>query len=164
MMNCSSCHSSCTKVIESRLCINGTRRRRHHCLNCGHRWTSWDGPRPDPSEHMTPLIRRRMQMPKRLTDDEVRMILERRNISARRLANDLGRSAEAICQVRAGISYRNVLPEIPRWGARKSMRASCHACVHWRSRCVMGFPDPEEEGPGFAADCSLFEQRPAATV
>lgn len=106
---------------------------------------------------MTPSYRRRRQMPDRLTNDQVRMILERRDLSARSLAEELGRTGEAICQVRRGNSYRDVLPEIPRWGARKLQGLSCHSCAHWRNRCEMGFPDPEEEGPGFAADCSFYE-------
>ena len=35
---------------------------------------------------------------------------------------------------------------------------SCHDCQHWRGKsCGMGFPDPVEEGPKFAVDCSLYE-------
>lgn len=43
-----------------------------------------------------------------------------------------------------------VLPE-PEAGA-----PSCTNCTHWDGKCGMGFPDPLEEGPGFAADCSLY--------
>jgi hypothetical protein len=36
---------------------------------------------------------------------------------------------------------------------------SCYRCKLWNGEeCRMGFPDPIEEGPGFARDCSLFER------
>ena len=43
---CRACDSNDAKVIESRLCNNGTRRRRYRCLCCDYRWTHWDGPKP----------------------------------------------------------------------------------------------------------------------
>jgi hypothetical protein len=34
---------------------------------------------------------------------------------------------------------------------------SCERCREWRGeRCSLGFPDPIEEGPGFARDCNLY--------
>jgi hypothetical protein len=34
---------------------------------------------------------------------------------------------------------------------------TCLSCQHWTDdRCGMGFPDPELEGVGFAADCETF--------
>lgn len=157
MIDCPSCNSSCTEVLETRLCNNDTRRRRHCCQNCSHRWTTWDGPKPRPGVRMTLCSCKGMKMPDRLTDDQVRMILEHRDISTRQLARDLGRSEEAIRQVRRGQVYRDVLPEIRRWSTRKTHGMSCHVCVHWSGKCKMGFPDPEEEGLGFAADCSFYE-------
>ena len=38
--------SICTRVLEVRSCKNGSRRRRHFCKNCGHRWTIYDGEKP----------------------------------------------------------------------------------------------------------------------
>jgi hypothetical protein len=39
-------------------------------------------------------------------------------------------------------------------------KPSCHICAHWQSNeCGFKFPDPFEEGPGFAADCDLYEKK-----
>lgn len=157
MVDCSNCNSSLTEVIESRLCSNSTRRRRHCCLNCGYRWTSWDGPRPEPGKHATVRRRQTVHRPDRLTDDQVRLILERRDLSAKGLAKELGRTRQAICQIRRGDTYRDVLPEVPRWDNSNLQVVSCHNCIHWRNRCGMDFPDPIEEGPGFAVDCSFYK-------
>lgn len=40
--------------------------------------------------------------------------------------------------------------------ADRQPRLSCLECQHWNDRCTMGFPDPEEEGPGAAQWCSCF--------
>lgn len=39
MKTCPSCSKATVKVIRSREIADG-RRRLHHCLSCGHRWTS----------------------------------------------------------------------------------------------------------------------------
>lgn len=49
-----------------------------------------------------------------------------------------------------------VAPEPP---AAPAGEPSCYACEHWRGcECSFKFPDPHEEGPGFAADCDLYEE------
>ena len=67
-----------------------------------------------------------------------------------------GCSPETIRQIRAGQIYRDVLPD----GYRPPPGPgdpSCERCQEWRGdHCSMGFPDPIEEGIGFARDCSLF--------
>lgn len=156
MIDCPSCHSSCTEVLESRTCSNGTRRRRHLCLDCSHRWTTWDGPRPKQGAALGEHRPRRPGLPPRLTDEQVRMILERRDLSGKTLAKMLERTPEAIRQVRRGKAYRDVLPDLPRWRRASAQGASCYICSHWSAGCQMGFPDPMEEGPGFAGDCSLY--------
>ena len=42
--------------------------------------------------------------------------------------------------------------------AAREPRPSCLQCQHWDARCTMGFPDPEEEGPGAAQWCSTYQQ------
>ena len=84
------------------------------------------------------------------------MILERQDLNSVALGRTLGRTAEAIRQVRRGKAYRDVLPDLPRWQRGRLQGPSCYGCTHWANGCAMGFPDPEEEGPGFARDCSLY--------
>lgn len=69
-------------------------------------------------------------------------------------------SGETVRQVFTGMLYRDLLPE----GYRPdpgSGDPSCERCREWRGPdaeqpCSLGFPDPIEEGPGFARDCNLF--------
>lgn len=91
-----------------------------------------------------------------LTEDEVRLVLTS-PLSAVKLARQLGRSKECVAAIRRGVLHANTLPEIPR--RQTAVRGpSCHGCAHWSDgSCGMGFPDPIEEGPAFAADCSLYE-------
>jgi hypothetical protein len=155
--NCPSCSSSHTRVIETRKLNNGGRRRRHHCHVCFHRWTTWACERPP--QGRLPNARKGYRTKPPLTEDEVRLVLTS-PLSSNKLARELGRSKEAIAAIRRGTLHARTLPDLPRRQAmrRPSSGPSCHACEHWRNdRCGMGFPDPLEEGPAFAADCSLYE-------
>lgn len=153
-MSCKSCGSSCTKVVDSRKLLNGSRRQRVWCRDCDFRWTVWQGERPKPGRAPHARGVGRGNKPP-LTPDDVRLVLTS-ELPAYQLGRQLGRSKEAIAAIRRGVLHRNTCPEIPRW--RGQSGPSCHDCKHWaRDRCGMGFPDPGEEGPGFAADCSLFE-------
>lgn len=67
-----------------------------------------------------------------------------------------GRSAEAIRKIRAGESYADVLPEIPRRKRHDPNGVTCHQCLHWTNRCHLGFPEPEQEGVTCAQDCGSF--------
>lgn len=162
---CPSCSSEDTAVIESRKVSNGSQRRRHKCHVCGHRWTTYKGAPPG---HCGGLRKGQViaRQPE-LTADEVRMILISTE-STRTLARQLGRSAEAIRQVRANIIHKQVHPTLQRvQHTERSNRVaakpqivdgpSCYQCQHWAERCTFGYPDPVEEGPGFAADCSMYE-------
>lgn len=156
-MSCPVCSSDQLRVIESRPLANGTKRRRHHCENCQHRWTSWDGPRLKPGRLPGAAAPPKVYRP-RLTEDEVRLILTSPD-SSTKLGRQLGRTREAIAQVRRGESYSRVLPELPRWQIQRRTE-SCHDCIHWLAdRCGMGFPDPLLEGPLFAADCAAYRQQ-----
>lgn len=94
--------------------------------------------------------------------DQVRQVLLSFELSNTAMAKALGNcSREAVRQVRQGISYRNVCPEIPRWHRRRYLAPTaehdCARCQHWRGdACDLDFPDPREEGPGFAAECCCY--------
>lgn len=162
---CPRCSSDATEVIESRKVSNGSRRRRHKCHICDFRWTTYDGPPPG---HRGGLSKgQRVARPPELTPDEVRMILLSVE-STRTLGRQLGRSAEAIRQVRAGLIHQQVHPTLERTQRTQQLTRSptksllsegpsCHLCQHWADRCTFGYPDPIEEGPGFASDCSMYE-------
>lgn len=69
------------------------------------------------------------------------------------LAKLHGVSKEAVRQIRSGKTHRKVLESA-------GGVLMCTGCRHWAKSggyCTMGFPDPEVEGPTFAADCSLYE-------
>jgi hypothetical protein len=153
-MCCVSCESMNTKVIESRVCLNGTRRQRVWCRDCEHRWTVWRGEQPSPGRVPYAQGGNGGNKPA-LSEDDVRLVLTS-ELSSRQLGRQLGRSKEAIAAIRRGTIHQNTCPEIPRWKVQRG-GPSCQDCQHWvGERCGMGFPDPIEEGPGFAADCSLF--------
>jgi transposase-like protein len=159
--NCPSCSSSHTRVIETRPVRNGGRRRRHLCHNCQHRWTTWTGERPP--QGRVPNARKGLRKKPPMTEDEVRLVLTS-PLSSVKLARELGRSKEAVAAIRRGDIHAKVLPELPRRQAMRSSDLSCHTCAHWwRGSCGMGFPDPVENGPAFAADCSLYELRSQST-
>jgi len=155
--DCPACSSSHTRVILTRLLYNGTRRRRHQCHDCGYRWTTWLGDRPPPGRLPAARGGNGGNKPP-LTESAVRLVLTS-PLSASQLAPQVGRSKEAVAAIRRGTIHRNTLPELPRWAARYRT-ISCHDCRHWsHDSCGMGFPDPIDEGPAFAADCSVFQPR-----
>jgi hypothetical protein len=93
----------------------------------------------------------------KLTDDDVREILTASRSGAS-LARRFGKSRQAISQIRLGITYAEVAPEIP----RRSRSKSCRGCRFWRDGvdpCSQGVLDVIKEGPSFAADCEFFEPR-----
>lgn len=162
-IDCPSCKSSHTRVIETRALKDGGRRRRHHCHVCEHRWTTWIGELPRHGRRPDARPGHRTKPP--LTEDDVRLVLTS-PLSSVKLARQLGRSKETIAAIRRGVLHANTLPELPR---RQPMRRpgdgpSCRNCAHWAGdSCGMGFPDPIEEGPAFAADCSLYEPSTQST-
>lgn len=154
------CSSTAVDVLESRLLSNGTRRRRYACLACRYRWTFWDGPRPKPGFRSKPRGPRRQRPP--LTSDEVRLVLTS-PLGPTVLATQLDCCRQTIDDIRTGKRRSNEWPELPR-RLRQPMPKpdgpSCDQCQHWAGTvCEFDLPDPLEEGPGFAADCSLFDPR-----
>ncbi len=156
---CKACGSSEASVIESRLCNNGTRRRRYCCPSCGFRWTDWDGPRPTQNrrkgERSISANRKRQT-----TQEEIRLILlAPAGVTNAQLGREMNFSPEWVRRIRTGLSCEGVHPELRRrrpFSYGKKGR-SCYDCFHWNPGCDFGFPDPYTEGPGYAQDCDLFK-------
>jgi hypothetical protein len=136
-------------IIETRWRKDGLVRRRHECCVCQARWTVF-GPERRPERE-----KRKPGKPHLLlTLEQVYRILTERHRGDTELAAELGVTRQAVNQVRIGKSWRSAFPELP----RKRQWVSCLDCKHWEhGECGLGFPDPEEEGPEFAADCDLYE-------
>lgn len=165
-MTCPKCQSVRHAVRETRRCVNGTKRRRIECMECGHRWTEWDGARPP--RRIDGVTRRLTTNRKRLwlSEDQVRMVLTQPEVNNQQMAKLLDCSGETVRQIRCGMLYRNVLPHLIRPKEQRPRLLSdgprCDRCKHWTGeRCGWGFPDPGVEGWGFAADCELY--RPNVT-
>ena len=147
---CPRCSSTATQVIETRLRFDGTRRRRHECKACFHRWTWIEAPI---------TLRRGGNPAKRgypVTADEIALILTS-PLSNNQLARQLQLDAATIRKIRVGKIHARIHPELPRGAISAAPALSCQDCQHWRgNRCHFGFPDPIDEGPSFAADCDLY--------
>jgi hypothetical protein len=87
-----------------------------------------------------------------LTDEQLRDVLTSFHISHKEMGRRYGRSHQRIVQLRLGQVQAHRLPELPRWTAGRT----CEQCIHWVGRCDLGFPDPLEEGVGFARECASF--------
>ena len=149
MLPCPECHCS-SEVLKTSRCSNGTRRRRHECSSCRHRWTTHDG---EPPGHRGGRRPGTGSSYRRLVPEEVRRILEADG-SLRQIARQVGRSVPTVAAVVSGQRYAEWCPELPR---RVSL--SCLQCQHWAGRCRLGFPDPDEEGPSAAAWCNSYDER-----
>ncbi len=105
-----------------------------------------------------------------LTPDQVRQVLLTFELSNTAMAKALGNcSREAVRQVRQGISFRDVHPEIPRWSRQRRIAPtaehSCERCRHWRGDgCDLDFPDPREVGLGFAIECCCYSPERSQAV
>jgi hypothetical protein len=154
------CGSELSQVVESRLMENGDRRRRRECDLCGHRWSTTEGCSNGQSSP-----RRRARNPC-LSTEQIRLILTRLDIHPTAMAADVGCTPETVRLVRIGRIHGKVLPELARERRRSSRQApapitgpSCERCHNWSGdHCGMGFPDPLEEGLGFAADCETYQE------
>lgn len=163
---CIRCESSRTTTVDSRPISNGGRRRRHHCHICSHRWTTYVDRRGrliDAPPRLRPKkATGRQSKQRRLRPDQARLILESPHRSLNSLAAELGVSRECVRLVRIGLTYTEVCPHIRRRSPRprETPEVSCLRCLNWvEEQCVMGFPDPIEEGPDFAVDCDHFSPR-----
>lgn len=136
-------------IRESRPRADGLIRRRWECSDCGERWTVL-GPDRKPPRRRKPSRPR----PQKLELSHVRRALTDRKASDVKLAAELGVSRQAIQQIRIGKTWTKVFPNLP----RRPQWRDCTECRHWSNdECGLGFPDPLEEGTGFAGDCDLYE-------
>lgn len=163
MHHCPRCETK-ARVIEVRRLTTGGRRRRLECQNpsCGHRWTireesseplppGFSGPRRKPS---------RTRLDAEFTDDELLLILERRDLNNVQLGKLLNCSRELVRQIRCGLVYADRLPHVTRWSRTGlKQQRTCEQCEQWLGYCSLGHPDPEEEGLEFATDCLDFLPR-----
>jgi hypothetical protein len=135
------------EIINSRI-VRGERYRRFQCPKCGHKETRL-------GENSDQLLQGRRVRRNRRFDAETVMAIRKSEDGRRVLAERYGCSQEMIRTIRAGILYRDLLPE----GFRTPPGPgdlSCEQCRYWAEGCTMGFPDPAEEGLGFARDCAVF--------
>jgi hypothetical protein len=154
MISCSHCESTEVTIIRSRVQAGGIRARLVVCKSCRQSSEHWSDPPPKRKACGRGNYR--------FSDEDVReILLSRCRHSEMALAMQC--SSELIRQIRNGTLYAARCAEIARWGQEAPPQASeqsCYQCRHWASDdCGMGFPDPGEEGPGFARDCSLYQVR-----
>lgn len=157
MESCLNCREGIGVIIESRIRLDGARRRRLQCNTCGHRWSTAElGAAPPRSQKKQASERK----PRSLSKQNVIAILLNDYSSLSELAALYGVSREAIRQTRYGRIHGKVAPEIPRQTPRPSARGPrvCTKCIHWLSRCTIGFPDSTELGIGFAKECQAYER------
>lgn len=164
MHHCPHCETRAL-VIEIRKLVNGDKRRRLACQNvlCAYRWTVYErfgSPTPKPEPKPKPK-RRRAPGARDLTDEQLLMILQRVDLNNCQLARIMNRSPELIRQVRAGLVYRDRLPQIIRAVETRAPDKGqrCEQCNQWLGYCAMGFPDPLIEGTAFANECVTFSLR-----
>ena len=111
-----------------------------------------------------------------LSEDQIRYILTSQESDAA-IAAEVGVSRACVSKVRAGKSYLDVCPELPRRGPYAPPdQSSCFKCIHHkickiprggksrrvdeRVTCTLGFPDPLQEGARFARWCSTYQEQP----
>jgi hypothetical protein len=149
---CPRCSSENNAVIESKRSQQGRRRQRIQCAVCEHRWTEY----PDGSPRAS---RRSKAIQHPLSTDDVRWVLQAYHLDHAAAGRYLSpqRNRETIRQVRVGILYRDVVPQLPRWRPRQNNTnggLSCAHCKHWLGeRCGFDHPDPLAEGLVFANEC-----------
>jgi len=137
-------------TIRSRVHPTG-RIRRFECRSCGHRLSLGGDNADQPIDRYSrdPSATRRFDA---ATIKAIRESTDGRRV----LAKQYGCSQTMIRDIVAGRSYKDLLPEGFR-APPKPGDPSCERCRYWEAEaCGMGFPDPAEEGPSFARDCSLY--------
>jgi hypothetical protein len=151
---CEHCGSHRTTLKRTHTYSNGAYCQQMHCKNCGKRFRVFpngDAPPPDP---------RRVEF-----DDATFLRILRTTTSFYQLAKELGCSRQLLDGIRNGTYHRDRMPDVKRGGLNPPPVVipdgpSCWRCSEWRETyCAIGFPDPQVEGPRFAADCSLYPER-----
>jgi len=149
---CPKCGASAFVTVSSGL-VRGKRYRRRHCKACGHRASDVDG-KPPTQRNGNPGSRAK---DRKFNAEQIAGILALKGTMTQRAIGQMfGCSGETIRQIFAGMLYQDLLPGNYR-PPPKPGDPSCEHCRFWEvEQCGIGFPDPIEEGPGFARDCSLF--------
>lgn len=82
---------------------------------------------------------------RKLSEDAIRTILTRTDLTMRQVADLYGVAPETAQKIRRGDSYSDVLPELPRIKRTQQERTTgprCNECVHdLDGRCTLGFPE-----------------------
>ena len=92
----------------------------------------------------------------KLSDEAVRIILESEEIDSV-MARRYGTSRQTVSNIRRGVSYKSIAPEIERRNPNSRVY-QCSTCRHWdvrRHECDLGFPEPKKN-LWFASECSLY--------
>lgn len=70
------------------------------------------------------------------------------------LARELKVSKQCISQVRLGLTYKHIAPNIRR---KNSVRRACSTCNHWKhGACDLDVPESKED-PFYADECNYFD-------
>lgn len=76
------------------------------------------------------------------------------------VAKRLGVSRQAVNNVRLGVAYRRIAPQLPRRTSTappKGGEEICTECQHWTGYgCAFGFPEPLKD-LRFAQECSMHQ-------
>jgi transposase-like protein len=147
---CPLCNSK-SKVVESRKFLDGGRRTRFECVQCQHRWTATT------RDVLTPFVK------EKLTPDQIATILQRKDLNHAQAGRLFNRTVNCIREIRHGIVYRDVCPEILRWKVSAPVTGPvCGQCVHWSEKekgCDMEFPEARNKNSTFAKECNVFSER-----
>lgn len=139
---CPDCGCKNTKVYRVTHNTRGTKRC-VMCNSCGNRWREWaQAPKP-------------VNYARKVNSEAVKTILTTsRDVSDKKLAEQIGVSRQTINQIRAGRAHAHIHPELPRRG--RVLTRTCESCAHWIEGCAYGFPEPDEGFLEFAAECVLY--------
>ena len=95
---------------------------------------------------------------RKISEAQVVMILESDAPHAH-LAREIGVSPESIRDVRKGVRYRDVRPDLPRMQNHTGPRRFCRDCIQFlNGRCSMGFPEAKRNT--YAQICAVYEEKP----
>lgn len=135
------------------------------CKCCGHRWIVYYDRELNREVIVEKDSANKILNAKKLTPEDVKLILTDQRSGAE-LARELGVTHQSVNQVRVGMTYRELWPELKRRipkprPARRRLTASdkisgidCRNCAHWwQGHCDLDVP---EAGGDFASDCSYF--------
>lgn len=142
---CPACGSGSTAIVKTDRRLNNIRWRRHHCRNCGNRWSTHFKSEVSFAECSTYGTRQLS------TAQAVEVLTS--PLSARALARHYGIRHTTILNIRAGRTYKDAYQQVNPSG---EVSESCSLCSHWSAGCTFQFP---EAGGTFAADCIVYDPK-----